>query len=166
MWWKWEILCLEPESNPHLWHPRPVCYHYITWVPWCHHSTHAHMSMHRLASEVSADHYSTIYITFIIYIIKPMYIICIMFMQYITYIICTIYITYTIYSIYTLYKYIYTCMYAYMLYGSFSESVPRVWFPCYIISDLPLIWWVVSQVAISTPYILLKHCFYLFNCNQ
>ena len=28
VWWKWEILCLECESNPHLWHSGQVCYHY------------------------------------------------------------------------------------------------------------------------------------------
>ena len=24
---KWEIMCLEQDSNPHLWHSGPVCYH-------------------------------------------------------------------------------------------------------------------------------------------
>ena len=30
VWSKWEILCLERESNPHLSHSRSVCYHYTT----------------------------------------------------------------------------------------------------------------------------------------
>ena len=30
VWWKWEILCLERDSSPHLWHSRPVCYHFTT----------------------------------------------------------------------------------------------------------------------------------------
>ena len=30
VWLKCEILCLERESNPHLWHSEPVCYHYTT----------------------------------------------------------------------------------------------------------------------------------------
>ena len=30
LWWKWEILSLEQELNPHFWHSRPVCYHYTT----------------------------------------------------------------------------------------------------------------------------------------
>ena len=33
MWWKWEILCLEQESDPHLWHAQPVCHHYTILMP-------------------------------------------------------------------------------------------------------------------------------------
>ena len=54
--WKWEILCLEQESNPSLWHTGPVCYHYSTQAPWRLYYTHAHLSMWLIASEVSADY--------------------------------------------------------------------------------------------------------------
>ena len=30
VWWKWEILCLEWDSNSHLWHPGPVGYNCTT----------------------------------------------------------------------------------------------------------------------------------------
>ena len=36
VWWIWEIVCLEWESNPHLWHSGPVCYHHPMQASWCH----------------------------------------------------------------------------------------------------------------------------------
>ena len=59
VWWKWEILCLEQESNPHLWHHRPVCYHYTMKALWCHHYTHTYLYMQFLVSELSTDCYTT-----------------------------------------------------------------------------------------------------------
>ena len=59
VWWKWEILHLGQDSNPHLWHSGPVCYHFTTqaslmsplYLSMC-----AYLSMWLFASEVSADY--------------------------------------------------------------------------------------------------------------
>ena len=56
MWWKWEILSLEWELNPHLWHSRPLWYHCTTWAPWRHYYVHTYLSMQLLTSEVSAEY--------------------------------------------------------------------------------------------------------------
>ena len=57
-WWKWKILCLERESNPHHWHSRLVCLPTycrlpditILPTPTCLYTS--------LPFEVSADHYT------------------------------------------------------------------------------------------------------------
>ena len=57
VWWKWKILCLERELNPHLWHSGPVCYHFTMQALWHHYCTHAHLSMQLISSEATADYY-------------------------------------------------------------------------------------------------------------
>ena len=58
VWWNWEILCLElgikPKSLAFRTSVLPIPPHR---VPWCHHYTHAYLSVQLLASDVSADYY-------------------------------------------------------------------------------------------------------------
>ena len=61
VWWKWEILCRERESNPHLWHSGSMCYHYTTCIVSLMSPLYPHPPVYAaLASEVSADYYNRI----------------------------------------------------------------------------------------------------------
>ena len=63
VWRKWEIVCQERDSNSHLWHSDPMCYHSTTLAPWFHQNIQTLLNTCLFASEVSADSYSCLFVS-------------------------------------------------------------------------------------------------------